>query len=149
MTIVECLQDSSQGKKSAGTRIPRGAELSTKGTVEGMACRFRTSYDVELWPFAVAEAEWRKPELMKWPPLSTGPVQALAAARIKLNCFPDVVLEGLPLKTIRFHLSGDVGVVFGLYEMFSANCIEVQLRDPRNRGRVISLRPEQHSHGGS
>jgi type VI secretion system protein ImpG len=142
MTVVEIQQDTAQGKKTAGARIPKGAPLVTRGSVDGLACRFRTAYEVELWPFSVTEAEWRKPELMQWAPVSSGPVQAASAARIKLSCFPDAALQGLPLSKLRFYLSGDAGVVFGIYEMFGANCIEIQLRDPKNRNRVISLGPE-------
>jgi type VI secretion system protein ImpG len=139
MTVVECRQDPAQGRRVAGARVKKGSELVTKGTVEGVACRFRTAYDVDLWPFTVTEAEWRKPELLQTPALSNGPVAAFAAARLKLTCYPDVTLQGLPLGTLRFYLAGDAAVVYGLYELFSANCIEIQLRDPRNRAGVISL----------
>ena len=142
MTIVECQADSTQGKKTAGVKIPRGTLMVTKGTVDGMPCRFQTSYDVDLWPFTVTEAEWRKPELMQWQPLASGSIQAYAAARLKLTCFPDVTFQGLPLSRLRFHFSGDPAVVFAIYELMSANSIEVQIRDPRNRSRVISLGPE-------
>ena len=64
MTIVECLPDPGQGKKTAGVRVPRGTELVSKASVEQLPCRFRTAYDVDLWPFTVDEAEWRQPERM-------------------------------------------------------------------------------------
>jgi type VI secretion system protein ImpG len=141
MTVVECRPDRTQGKKTAGVRIPRGTTMVTKKTVvENIPpCRFRTAYDVDLWPFKVVEAEWRKPELMQWPPLTTGSVPAFAAARLKIRCFQDVVFQGLPLSQLRFYLAGDASVVYALYELLSANCVEIQLRDPKNRTRVISL----------
>ncbi len=139
MTVVECLSDPAQGKKTAGTRIPRGTAMVTKSTVDGLPCRFQTAYDVDLWPFSVAEAEWRQPERLQNPVRSTGDLQAVSVARLRLKCYPDVVLEGLPLETLRFYLSGDPSVVYNLYEMISANCIEIQLRDPKNPTRVISL----------
>jgi type VI secretion system protein ImpG len=139
MTVIEVQQDQSQGKKTAGAKIPRGTVMVTKGTVEGMACRFRSSYDVELWPLSVVEAEWRKPEMMHWPAIASTATQAYAGARLKLKCFPDVTLAGLNLEKLRFHLSGDASVVYNLYEMISSNCIEVQLRDPADHSRVIFL----------
>jgi len=143
MTIVECQPDPAQGKKTAGVRIPRGTPLVTKATVDGLPCRFQTSYDVDLWPFSVASAEWRQPERMQRPPRSTVGIQAVAAARLRLRCQKDVVFTGLPISRLRFHLAGDASVVYSLYELFSEKCIEVQLRDPKDERKLISLRPEQ------
>lgn len=139
MTVVECLSDPTQGKKTAGARIPRGTAMVTKNTVDGLPCRFQTAYDVDLWPFSVVEAEWRQPERLQHAVRATGETQAVAVARLRLKCFQDVVFEGLPLSTLRFYLSGDPSVVYNLYEMISSKCIEIQLRDPKNRARVISL----------
>jgi type VI secretion system protein ImpG len=141
MTIVECQPDPAQGKKTAGTRIPKGAPLVSKATVEGLPCRFITAYDVDLWPFSVASAEWRQPERMQRPPRATVGVQAVAAARLRLRCQRDVVFSGLPVSRLRFHLAGDASVVYSLYELFAEKCIEIQLRDPKDEKRLISLEP--------
>ncbi len=143
MTVVECVSDPAQGKKTAGTLVPRGTVMVTKATIDGMPCRFRSSYDVELWPFAVAEAEWRQAERLQYPVRSSGDVPAVAAARLLLRCFPDVVFEGLPVSKLRVYLSGDASVVYNLYELIFSNCIEVLLRNPRDRTRTISLSPDQ------
>lgn len=145
MTIVECLADPTQGKKTAGTKIPRGTAMVSKATVDGMACRFQSAYDVDLWPFSVDDAEWRQAERLQYPVRSSGDVQAVAAARLHLKCFQDVVFQGLGLSKLRFYLSGDASVVYNLYEMISANCIEIQLRNPKKRTQIISLGPENIS----
>jgi type VI secretion system protein ImpG len=141
MTVVECLSDPTQGKKTAGTRVPRGTMMVSKATVDGLPCRFQSAYDVDLWPFSVVDAEWRQAERLQYPVRASGEVQAVAAARLHLKCFQDVVFEGLPLSKLRFYLSGDSSVVYNLYEMISANCIEIQLRNPKNRTKIISLNP--------
>jgi len=141
MTIVECQPDPAQGKKTAGMRIPKGAPLVSKATVEGLSCRFLTAYDVDLWPFSVASAEWRQPERMQRPPRATVGVQAVAAARLRLRCQRDVVFSGLPVSRLRFHLAGDASVVYSLYELFAEKCIEIQLRDPKDEKKLISLEP--------
>ncbi len=141
MTIVECQPDPAQGKKTAGMRIPRGTQLVSKVTVDGLPCRFQTAYDVDLWPFSVVSAEWRQPERMQRPPRATGGLQAAAAARLRLRCQKDVAFAGLPLSRLRFHLAGDASVVYSLYELFSENCIEIQLRDPNDEKRLIALEP--------
>ncbi|MGA2170455.1 MAG: type VI secretion system baseplate subunit TssF [Terracidiphilus sp.] len=143
MTIVECQPDPAQGKKTAGMRVPRGTPLVSKATVEGLPCRFLTAYDVDLWPFSVAAAEWRQPERMQRPPRATVGIQAVAAVRLRLRCQRDVVFSGLPLKHLRFHLAGDASVVYSLYELLAEKCIEIQLRDPKDEKRLISLGPEQ------
>ena len=143
MTIVECQPDPSQGKKTAGIRIPRGTPLVSKATVDGLPCRFQTAYDVDLWPFSVASAEWRQPERMQRPPRSSGGVQAVAAARLRLRCQKDVVFSGLPLSHLRFHLAGDASVVYSLYELLSEKCFEIQLRDPKDEKKLIILEPER------
>jgi type VI secretion system protein ImpG len=140
MTIVECQADPAQGKKTAGVRVPRGTQLATKATVDGLACRFQTAYDVDLWPFSVVAAEWRQPERMQRPPRATS-TQAVAAARLRLRCMRDVVFEGLPLSRLRFHLAGDASITFPLYELISQNCIEIQIRDPKDNERLICLDP--------
>jgi type VI secretion system protein ImpG len=143
MTVVECQPDPAQGKKTAGMRVPRGTPLVSKATVEGLPCRFQTAYDVDLWPFSVAAAEWRQPERMQRPPRATVGVQAVAAARLRLRCQRDVVFTGLPLSRLRFHLAGDASVVYSLYELLSDKCIEIQLRDPKDEKKLISLDPSQ------
>jgi type VI secretion system protein ImpG len=143
MTIVECQPDPAQGKKTAGMRIPRGTQLVTKATVGGLPCRFLTAYDVDLWPFSVTAAEWRQPERMQRPPRSSVGVQAVAAARLRIRCQKDVVFSGFPLSQFRFHLAGDASVVYSLYELLSEKCIEIQLRDPKDEKKLISLGPER------
>jgi len=143
MTIVQCQPDPAQGKKTAGMRVPRGTPLVSKSTVDGLPCRFQTAYDVDLWPFYVAAAEWRQPERMQRPPRASAGVQAVAAARLRLRCQKDVVFSGLPISRFRFHLAGDASVVYSLYELLSERCIEIQLRDPKDEKKLIILDPER------
>jgi type VI secretion system protein ImpG len=142
MTIVECVPDPALGKKTAGMTIPRGTQLVSKSTVDKLAVRFRTTYDVDLWPFRVSEAEWRQPErLPRQPRASTGQ-QAVAAARLRLSCLQDVAFDGLPMRKLRIYLAGDAAVVFPLYEMLAQNCIEIQIHELGDTKRSIVLAPE-------
>jgi type VI secretion system protein ImpG len=145
MTVVECQSDPSQGKQTAGQRIPAGTEMLTKATVEGLPCRFRTAYDVTLWPLSVQEAEWGQPERLKRPPRPSTGGRAVAAARLLLRCHTDVSFAGLPISSLRFHLAGaataGASLVFSLYELLFDRCFEIQLRDPRDESRVVILPP--------
>lgn len=142
MTIVECLPDPAQGKKTAGLTIPRGTPLVSRNTVDGIPVRFQTSYDVTLWPLAVTEAEWRQPERLQRPARASLGGQPVAAARLRLSCSPDVAFADLPLQKLRFYLAGDAGVVYPLYELLSANCIEIQIQELKDAKRVIAIHPE-------
>lgn len=143
MTIVECLPDPAQGKKTAGLRIPHGTQIVSKNTVDGLPCRFRTAYDVDLWPFSVTQAEWRQPERMQRPPRSVVNRTAAAAVRLRLRCQRDVLFTGLPISTLRFHLAGESSVVYSLYELLNEKCFEIQLRDPSDEKKLIVLEPAQ------
>ncbi|HEY4358170.1 MAG TPA: type VI secretion system baseplate subunit TssF [Acidobacteriaceae bacterium] len=142
MTIVECLPDPQLGKKIAGLTIPRGTPLVSKNTVNNMPVRFRTTSEVTLWPVKVSEAEWRQPERLQRPARSMTGVQAVAAARMRLTCLPDTAFAGMPLRKMRFYLSGDTNVVYSLYEMLSANTIEIQLQEIGGNKRIVTLGPE-------
>ena len=141
MTIVEFESDPSQGKKNAGAVVPRETPLVSRHTVNRMPVRFKTAYDVELWPLRVSQAEWRQPGSLKRPARPTGEATAAAAARIRLSCLPDVSFAGLGLQRLRFFLSGDPGMVYPLYELLASRCVEIQLTDPQNSSRIVSMDP--------
>lgn len=129
MSIAECGVESGTGKQGAKIELPAGTTLVTKRTVDGMACRFRTAYPVEIWPLTVAECTWRQPEQVTRPLRLPG---AVAVMRILLRAQKDVVLSALPLESLRFYLSGETGVVQSLYELLSRNCMRIVVRDQRS-----------------
>jgi type VI secretion system protein ImpG len=145
MTIVECQSDPSQGRQTVGQLIPAGTQLISKATVKGLACKFRTAFDVAMWPFQVVEAGWSRPEQMKQPVRSGSREYATAAARVLLRCHPDASFAGLPLSSLRFHLGGGArsgaSVAYWLYELLMDRCVEIQIRDPRNVQKIIPLDP--------
>jgi type VI secretion system protein ImpG len=141
MTVVECQLDPEQGKQTAGIHIPAGTQLATKRTFDGLPCRFHTSYPVELWPFSVAECEWRHPERLAQPVRVPG---AAGAIRMRLECAPDVLFDKLNVRKLAFHLTGETNVVHTLYELLCRNCIAVFVRDPQQRGgKLIKIAPSE------
>lgn len=131
MTVVECQVDPEQGKQTAGQTLPAGTSLATRRLVDGQPCRFRTAYAVDLWPFSVAECEWRQPERL------TDPVRVPGAAgvlRVRLQCARDVLFSQLNPARVAFHLTGESNVVHTLYELLCRNCIAILVRNPEQRG---------------
>ena len=139
MSVAECQVDAAQGKQSAAILLPPQTTLVSKRTVEGMPCRFRTVYPVEIWPLVVSEAAWRLPEAIASPVRVQG---AAGVLRVLLRGAKDVDLRTLPLRHLRFYFSGEAGVTLTLYELLSRNCLKVLLRDPKQpHKRLIELRP--------
>jgi len=137
MTVVECQVDPEQGKQTAGQRMPAGTSLSTRRLVDGQPCRFRTAYAVDLWPFSVAECEWRQPERLSDPVRVPGAVGVL---RLQLQCGRDVAFTQLNPSKLAFHLAGESNVVHTLYELLCRNCIAILVRNPLQRGgKTISI----------
>ncbi|WP_213806547.1 type VI secretion system baseplate subunit TssF [Granulicella sp. dw_53] len=140
MTVVECqVESESAGKQGAAFTLPTGTALNTRRTIDGMTCRFRTTYPVELWPITVAECVWRTPEQLPRPVRVAG---AAAALRMVIRGGKDVKPGTLGISSLRFYLAGDSNLVFTLYELLASKCISISLRDPRVvDGRVISISP--------
>ena len=140
MSVVEFDLDPAQGNLSTGLPIPKGAVLYSP-PVNGVPCKYRTCYDTTLWPLKLVEAQWRSPDRFQ-PPLKT---DAVAALRLEIRCFPEVTLDKLELRNLRFHLNGEGALVHGLYELLCANCTQIVIRDPTPGSRVkpVWLEPEQ------
>jgi len=138
MSVVEFQLDPEQGKLSTGLPIPRGSVLQSN-RINGIPCRFQTAYDATIWPVEITEALWRSAE-------ETGAAvgkEAAATLRLSLQCFKDVVISGLELRTLRFYLAGESNLINALYELLFNNCIAITVRDPDRKGGAgtLSLSP--------
>jgi len=127
MSVAQFHTDSEQGKLTSSLKIPKGTVLYSR-PVEGVPCKFRTSYDLTLWPFKVSQAQWMTPDRIR-PVLRASEAAVL---RVELECFPDVSFEKLDLDTLAFYLNGENAVVHGLYELLCRNCVRILVRDPAN-----------------
>jgi type VI secretion system protein ImpG len=143
VTVAEFRLDPAQGKLTSSLKIPRGSALYSR-PVEGVPCKFRSCYDVTLWPVEIVEAKWLTPDKLN-PPLRAP--DAVAALRVELRCLSDVAFDKLNLSSLRFYLHGEGEIVHTLYELLSNNCTEIVLRDPANTRKppvaltASSLRP--------
>jgi len=138
ITVAQFHTDPESGKLTSALKIPKGTVLYSR-PVEGVPCKFRTSYDTTLWPFKVSQAQWMTPDRIR-PALRASEAAVL---RVELECFPDVSFEKLDLETLGFYLNGESSVVHALYELLCRNCVRILLRDPAKPKapvREISLR---------
>jgi type VI secretion system protein ImpG len=126
MTIAEFELDPEQGKQTSGHTIPRGTTLLTRPAL-GPTCRFRTCYDLVLWPLEIRAAQWMSIDRLK-PPIR--PLSGESGAfRLEFRTFPDVPLETLTLSQLRFHISGAASLISVLYEALANNTVRVIVRD--------------------
>ena len=125
MTVAQFHTDPEGGKLTSALKIPKGTVLYSR-PVEGVPCKFRTSYDATIWPFKVSEAQWMTPDRVR-PALRASEAAVL---RVELECFPDVSFEKLEFETLSFYLNGEGSVVHALYELLCRNCGRILLRDP-------------------
>ena len=137
VSVVEFQLDPEQGKLSTGLKIPRESMLYSR-PVAGFQCKFRTCYDVTLWPVRMAEVQWVTPDRLR--PAIKAP-DAVAALRVQVDCLPDISFETLEMNSLRFYLNGEGNLVYSLYELLFNNCTQVIIRDltPNSKKSPISL----------
>jgi type VI secretion system protein ImpG len=113
LSIAEIELDPDQGKLTSGFTIPRESQLFSK-PVNGVPARFRTAFDVTLWPIRVTGASFTTPSALR-----VRAPGAVAALRLELRLPSDVPLTSLDgLDALRFHLTGDGSLVGMLLETF-------------------------------
>jgi type VI secretion system protein ImpG len=120
-----------EGKLTTNFRVPRGSTLYSR-PVDSQPCTFRTCADADIWPMRIQEAQWTAMDRLD-PPLREP--NAVAALRLRIECWPEVKFGGLPLDSLRFYLNGEPALVHTLYELLCNNCIGIVLRDPRPKFR--------------
>ena len=125
MSIVEMRLDPEQGKLTTGYRLPRGSVLYSR-PVDGVPCKFRSCYDVTLWPVGVAAVQWTTPDRLR-PPARLG--DATAALRVELRCQGGGTFAKLDLKTLRFYLDGSSNLMAALYELLNTSGREILVRE--------------------
>ena len=117
--------------------IPRGAEIQSV-PVDGTPCRFRSVYDVALYPWSLEAVTLR----------TSAPPQL----RLRLKPAEGVSLRKLPPSTLRLHLAGDAASSRGLYLLLRRYLkgISVQpagasqaLPLPRAAVRPVGFSPEE------
>ena len=137
MSVVQYQLDPKQGKTTSSLQIPKGsAILSNK--INGNYCKFRSGYDVTIWPLEVKECSWRSAEGLAnlIPPGSLESEEVrkdppVAVLRVQLACSPaDVALNTLPIDKLVFYLSGESTITNALYELLMQDCIAIFARNP-------------------
>lgn len=130
-----------------GMKISRGANLDAiyRERERRIACRFRLTCDVTLWPFDLAEAEYY-PQPAPLHALGTAPgANAVAGLRLTLRCraaatieeeppaqkaaeTPDCWIAGCATDELPIHLVGPEAEAVQLYEQLFADTVGIYAR---------------------
>ncbi|MCH9672304.1 MAG: type VI secretion system baseplate subunit TssF [Gammaproteobacteria bacterium] len=111
MSIV---QFSAARDLSGPVTLEKGRMLETD-PIDGEPCRFRTCYDVTLWPLELGTVEY-KPSTVGAPPIPAW-TDANAVLAIELKGMsPDASPDKLAPNELTLHLRGEGPIVHGLYQ---------------------------------
>jgi len=131
MAIARFDTDPDQGKITTGFNIPRQTALFAQSST-GQTCRFRTCYDVTLWPLTVMSARFESPAQFDFLDSHRD-----VAGVLRLQLAPQSgLLSELELKNLRFHLNGESTTVNGLYELLFSHVLKVALLPEGSRTPV-------------
>jgi type VI secretion system protein ImpG len=133
MSVARFDVDPEQGKLTTGFPIARHTPLFAY-TSAGHACRFRTCYDVKLWPLLVEYAGFEDTGQFDFLDTMTN---VAAVLRVKLRVAGGTLAD-LELKRLRFYLNGDPALAGTLYELLFSNTRGVALL-PEGESRPVHL----------
>lgn len=111
--------------------IPRGVEVDSS-PVDGTLCRFRTCYDVELFPIALDELESQ----------STGSGSTL---KLTFRLGNGVAPEQLNLNRLRLHLNGEPAVCNSLYLWFFEYLEKITVAGDTREKNAFRLELNRHN----
>lgn len=110
MTVAEFRLDPSQGKVTAGFRIPEHTALYASAS-SGQQCRFRTAWNTVLWPVTISKAM----------------LEGGSTLRMTFECSPETDFAELEMDSLRIHLQGDWMTTMPLYEFLVADVVSASL----------------------
>lgn len=136
MSIAQFMVDPAKGKLTTGALVPKHTPLFTYAE-EGVACRFRTAYPVTLWPITVESAEFVQADNYVFYNTTR-----LAPWYLRLRLKIDGLdFSDLNMSTLRFHIAGDRGTSFHLYDMLCAQS-QIQVLVSTEGNVLKALPPE-------
>lgn len=137
MAVARFDVDPEQGKLTTGHTVKRDTRLFAE-TGEGVTCRFRTCYDVTLWPLEVTRASFA--EAWRFNFLDSMS-EVASVLRVSLRVTGGGKLEELELNRLRFYLNADAALANTLYELLFCHTRGVALM-PEGEERPVSLPPD-------
>ncbi|MGB0683439.1 MAG: type VI secretion system baseplate subunit TssF [Magnetovibrionaceae bacterium] len=114
--------DPTQGELTSGYTLARHMPLFTD-TEEGDTCRFRTAYDLTLWPIEIEDAVLESAHAYDFLDNTDIP----SVLRIRLSAAGQSTLSELDVDELRFHITGELAMAGAIYENLFANLAGIVL----------------------
>lgn len=111
------------------TRVPRGTALNTR-TMHGVPCKFRTIFDVDIWPVNIANAAYES--VFDTSGLRAPIVRSVSSViRIDLTCLAETSgFDLLAIGKLRVFLNGEPSVVALLREALFSKAVALWASSP-------------------
>jgi type VI secretion system protein ImpG len=122
MTVAEFGLDPSQGKVTAGFRIPAHTALYAAAS-NGLQCRFRTAWETVLWPVTLTRAV----------------VEGGSTLRLTFDCREDTEFAEFELDSLRIHLQGDWMTTMPLYDFMVSDLVSARIEPEGGVARALPL----------
>jgi len=139
-TIVQLEVDREKPGIAGRYTLPRQHPLLSP-SVQGINCRFRTAYAVDLWPLAVASARLDLAQASEH--LRRVSPGAAACITVELEALGGLQFEALGVDQLRFFLDGEAPLMHLLYELLFSRLSGIRVSagsdDP---GRTVLLGKE-------
>jgi type VI secretion system protein ImpG len=132
---VQFVPDPHRPLAPEGATIPAGSRLNTD-RVGDLACQYRTTYPVRLWPLAVVDAKLHPPP---FPPGLNSPARANAAIRLRLQSPGEAGFDKMRFDSLRFHLAGENTLTAPLYDLIHNHAMEVVIASPERPKATVTL----------
>lgn len=125
-TVVQFECDPQRPQIAQRYRIDRGQQVLAPA-VQGVVCKFRTAYPVDLYPLTLDAARL---ELTSGSPfLHRMAPDAAAVLTLELSTQGGLPLPAIGLDTLRFFLDGEPALMHLLYELLLSRVLRVQVGD--------------------
>ncbi|OQW93899.1 MAG: hypothetical protein BWK79_08710 [Beggiatoa sp. IS2] len=133
MTIAQFEVDPEQGQFTTGHLLPKHTALFTQ-TTENVPCRFRTCYDLTLWPLETTLASFEQRERYSF--LDTAP-EVASILHLRFSSIGNVTLKELQLERLRIHIHESWLEIGPLYELLLGHLLRIALLSPGQDKPVI------------
>lgn len=138
-TILQLETDPHKTEIASRYTVPRH-HPAVSPSIGGLSCRFRTCYDVDLYPLTLREATLRQTQGSEY--LRRIAPNAAAAITLEFETQGALPLAQLKLDKLRFFLDGDPALMHLLYELLTVRAIAVRITDgTENPASIATLPP--------
>lgn len=139
-TILQMETDPDKPEIQQRHTLPRHSQTLSP-PVGGMPCRFRTCYDVDLYPLNLKTARLELAQASEY--LRRLAPEAAASITLEFETQANFPVAQLGLQSLRFFLDGDPALMHLLYELLLSQVARVRVSDGSDDpGKVVDLRPD-------